>query len=193
MYSDVDTHVAVDAAKFEPGGALSQSTDFDAFFTGEYSRLVRLAWVLTGRRDLAEEHVQEAFLSAHRHWARVSQLDDPRSWIRRVVTNRCLSTARRRAVELRLLVRLRARPAVHAETAEPAEEVWAAVRRLPKRQSQVIALVYAEDLAIAEVAAILECTEPTARTHLRRGRAALAEMLGVPTEVEGDEPDGITG
>ena len=153
--------------------------DFEPFFSTQYLKLVRLVWALTGRFDLAEEHVQEAFLTAHRRWSRVSQLDQPTAWMRRVVTNRCVSSARRRATEARLLVRLSSRPSVPIEVPEPAEELWAAVRRLPRRQAQVIALVYVDDLAIKDVASVLECSEPTARTHLRRGREALASMLGL--------------
>jgi len=159
--------------------------NFDAFFLAEYPGLLRLAWVLTGRRDVAEEHVQEAFLSALRQWARVSAYDQPGAWVRRVVVNRCVSTARRRATEARLLVRLGALPVPPVELGQPAGELWAAVRRLPTRQAQVVALLYVEDRSVADVASILNCSEPTVRTHLRPARATLAKTLGV--EDAGDE------
>ncbi len=59
-----------------------------------------------------------------------------------------------------------------------------AVRRLPRRQREVIALTLLEDRSIAETAAILGCGEETVRTHLRRGRQALAVTLGLPEDDE---------
>jgi RNA polymerase sigma-70 factor (ECF subfamily) len=55
-------------------------------------------------------------------------------------------------------------------------------RGTPKRQAQVTALTYIEQLTVAEIAAVLACEENTVRTHLRRARVALAERLGVGVE-----------
>ncbi len=171
-----------------PGGAAPEPApapvDFEVFFAAEHAALVRVAWALTGRLDVAEEIVQESFLSAYSQWTRVSSLERPGAWMRRVVTNRCVSSARRRFTELRLLTRLSARRTAMVDMAVPADELWAAVRALPKRQAQVLGLVYAEDRAISDVAAILGCSEPTARTHLRRGRLALARTLDTDDKEE---------
>jgi RNA polymerase sigma-70 factor (ECF subfamily) len=173
------TSKSPDQAQALPSGV---PIDFDTFFVAEYAGLVRLAWILTGRREVAEEQVQEAFVSAHARWGRVSRLQQPSAWMRRVVTNRCISTLRRRAIELRVLGQLRESEAL-ALPAE-SEEVWSAVRRLPRRQAQVVALVYLEDRSIRDVASILGCSDATARTHLRRARARLAAGLGVIIEEE---------
>ncbi|HET9559707.1 MAG TPA: sigma factor, partial [Actinomycetota bacterium] len=42
---------------------------------------------LLGSRIVAEELAQEAFLAAYRHWDRVSGLDNPRAWVRKVALN----------------------------------------------------------------------------------------------------------
>lgn len=160
---------------------------FERFYTDQYPALLRIAWILTGRRDVAEEHVQESLLTVYRNWGRVSTLESPGGWARHVLTNRCVSTARRRATEARMLLRLGSRPAARVELDEPDDALWAAVRTLPRRQAQVITLVYGDDLAIRDVAQILGCSEPTARTHLRRGRAALAALLDLDHD-EGGEP-----
>jgi RNA polymerase sigma-70 factor (ECF subfamily) len=75
-----------------------------------------------------------------------------------------------------------ARIAVHRQEALPAldaedNEFWAAVRALPKRQAQAIALYYLEDRPVAEVADILDCSPATAKVHLHKGRIRLAERL----------------
>ena len=57
-------------------------------------------------------------------------------------------------------------------------DVDAAIRRLPGSQRAAIVLHYYEDRPTAEVAAILGCTESTARVHLHHARKRLALLLG---------------
>jgi RNA polymerase sigma-70 factor (ECF subfamily) len=155
---------------------------FSAFYEAEYRPMVRLAVALVARRDVAEELVQDAFLTLHGRWEHVSRYESPEGWLRRVVINRSMSALRRRAVELRLLgrlSRLRERP---AELPDGEDEIWQAVAALPKRQAQVIALMFVEDLTVTEIAAVLECEENTVRTHLRRARQSLTTRLGFEDE-----------
>jgi DNA-directed RNA polymerase specialized sigma24 family protein/tetratricopeptide (TPR) repeat protein len=130
---------------------------FEAFYRAEFAPVVRLAFVLTGRQDLAEELAQDGFLAAHRRWDRVSVLEHPGGWVRRVVTNRCISSGRRHLTELRLLTPLRRERVAPVELAPADDELWSAVRDLPARQAQVLALVFLEDRAVADVADILGC------------------------------------
>ena len=58
-------------------------------------------------------------------------------------------------------------------------EFWRAVRSLPRRQAQVIALHYLEDRSVLEVAKILEIAEGTVKKHLHDGRLALVRRLGL--------------
>jgi RNA polymerase sigma factor (sigma-70 family) len=67
---------------------------------------------------------------------------------------------------------------------EANEEVWRAVRSLPKRQAQCVALRYLDDRTTAEIAEVLGCAEATVRVHLHRAHAALAERLEHPEESE---------
>src|SRR5688572_33252733 len=108
---------------------------FEAFYRREYAGVVRLAFALTGRRDLAEELAQDSFLACHRHWDRISQYDDPTAWVRRVATNRSISSGRRHVTELRLLVKLRGERPPRPSLSESSDRLWEAVRGLPKRQA----------------------------------------------------------
>jgi RNA polymerase sigma-70 factor (ECF subfamily) len=165
-----------------PGGEVADS--FDAFYEAEYWPVVRVAVALTGRWDVAEELVQDAFLALYRRWGTVSSYDAPAAWLRRVVLNNAVSNLRRRATEVRLVARLGHRRNEHAPPPEPPSRVWGLVARLPKRQAQVVVLVHVEDRSVAEVAQILECDETTVRTHLRRARLSLARELAVDTDEE---------
>ena len=166
-----------------PGPPVYQLPEsFDEFYAREYAGLVRLALVLSGSRHAAEDLAQDALLAAYRDWSRLVQ---PLAWTRRVVANMAASAVRRRVVEVRVLARLAVRrdEAVQELPAED-EEFWAAVRSLPKRQGQMIALYYLEDISVAEIATILDCAEGTVRATLHKGRAALARRLRVDDREE---------
>jgi RNA polymerase sigma-70 factor (ECF subfamily) len=126
---------------------------------------------------VAEELAQDAFEAAYRHWDRVRAYDEPGAWVRRVVANRCVSAWRRGVTEARLLARLRRERVAAVELPERVGEVWVAVRALPRRQRQVMALVVLEGRSVAEVARVLACSEESVRTHLRRARSTLARRL----------------
>lgn len=151
--------------------------DFDDFYRSNYPTVTRLAYSLCGSLTVAEELAQEAFVAAHGRWRRVAGFDRPDLWVRRVVINRSISFRRKQASERRALKRISSRPLESDEPVLADDEVWRALRSLSRRQAEVLALVYVEDRPIAEVAAVLRLGEETVRTHLKRGRSALAERL----------------
>jgi RNA polymerase sigma factor (sigma-70 family) len=157
---------------------------FSAFYEAEYRGMVRLSAALVGRWDVAEELVQDAFVTLHGRWDQVSRYESPEGWLRRVVLNRSVSALRRRAVEVRLLARLSRIRDRHGESLQIEDEIWREVAGLPKRQAQVIALMFVDDLSVREVAALLDCDENTVRTHLRRARRTLATRLSLEVEEE---------
>jgi RNA polymerase sigma-70 factor (ECF subfamily) len=162
--------------------ARARAVDFDAFYRSEYDGALRFAFVLTGRMAVAEELTQEAFLAAYRKWGRLGGYDDPGAWVRRTLSNSSRSWWRRRTTEVRVVTRLHREHTEALELPERDEEVFDAVRRLPARQRAVVALVLLEDRSVADTAAILGCGEGTVRTHLVRGRRALAEALHLPED-----------
>ncbi|MGA7282791.1 MAG: SigE family RNA polymerase sigma factor [Acidimicrobiia bacterium] len=153
---------------------------FESFYRREFREVVGLAYALSGSRLGAEDLAQEAFIAAHQHWDRIGGYDKPGAWVRRVLANKAVSGFRRRAAEAKALTRLAGqRRHVLPELEPEDEEFWKAVRRLPNRQAQAIALFYVEDRPVAEIAEILECSPATAKVHLHRGRRALADELGL--------------
>ena len=90
---------------------------------------------------------------------------------------------RRAGAELRALRRWIGLQAVAFPELEPvSEEFWAAVRSLPQRQREAVALHYAEDRSVEDIAAVLGVSESTVKTSLQKGRASLARRFG---ELEG--------
>lgn len=150
---------------------------FESFYRDEYQAMLSIALALAKDTTEAEDLVQEAFISAHRRWDRVSQYDSPRAWVRRVLINRSTSLRRRLSTELRAIARVGppepASPDLSAETAD----VWEAVHRLPRRQQQAIAFHYVGQLSMVEIADAMGVSEGAVKSHLHRAREALRDSL----------------
>ena len=152
----------------------SPTSAFDVFYRRYFPRAVALAHALAGGRA-AEDIAQEAFWATFVKW---DDLENPERWLWKVIANRSRSALRRRYLEARLLLPLGSESApAHEEKLPGLDEFWDMVRALPKRQAQVVALLYVEDLSSVEVAEVLGCSEATVRVHLHRARKRLAERL----------------
>ena len=116
---------------------------FESFYRRDYQSLAGLAYTMTGSRWLAEELAQEAMAAAHAEWSTVGKYDDPAAWVRRVLVNKKISAWRKFGSEKRAMNRLRSqRDVVIDDFEEPQSEIWAAVRRLPRRQAQTLSLIH---------------------------------------------------
>ena len=131
---------------------------------------------LVDQRGTAGTHQPRS--SAGGQSATIGRYDQHAAWVRRVAATLAVSAFRRRLAEARALVHLAARREPDPPLQPEAVDFWRAVRSLPSRQRQAVALFYLEDWPTAEIARFLGCTETTVRGHLHRGRAALARRLG---------------
>jgi RNA polymerase sigma factor (sigma-70 family) len=156
---------------------------FPDWYRSEYHQVVALVYVLSGSRWAAEELAQDAFTEAHRRWATIGLYDDPGAWVRKVAVNKARSWGRRRSAEARAYAKhtMRQRE-LPGELPESADGFWAAVRSLPDRQAQIVALHYLDDRPVDEIAALLDITSGTVKTQLHRARATLATRLRIDLE-----------
>ncbi len=128
------------------------SPNLAALFEEEESGLLRYAWGLTGRRPVAEELVQEAFLRLHRSWGEV---ENPRAWLYRTVRNLALNHRRDHPLETELVAD--AAPGDDCPAAERLgrDEAVGAVRlllaELPAADRRLIHLKYHEELQYQEI------------------------------------------
>ena len=153
---------------------------FVEFYRHEWRDVVGLGFVLTGNRCVAEDLAQEGFAAAYRRWDDVAAMDKPGAWVRRVVVNQSVSWFRRRGAEGRALARVgNPRETSDIELDAQVAELWAAVRKLPRRQQQAIALVYFSGMSANDASHVMECGQETVATHLKRGRKALGVKLGI--------------
>ena len=143
---------------------------------------IRLAFLLTGDRSLAEDLVQEAFA---RLVGRLRHLRDPGAfgaYLRRTIVNLATSHFRRRKVEHAYLARVARAPTTGTSTNEELDETMhEALLRLPERQRAALVLRLYEDLSDAQTAEILRCSTGTVRSLVSRSMKTLrTELEGVP-------------
>jgi RNA polymerase sigma-70 factor (sigma-E family) len=143
---------------------------------------IRLAFLLTGDRAVAEDLVQDAFA---RLVGRLEHLRDPGAfgaYLRRTIVNLATSHFRHRRVERAYLEREAATPSREGNPNEALDETMhAVVLGLPKRQRAAIVLRFYEDLSDVQTAEILRCSAGTVRSLVSRGMKTLREEFeGMP-------------
>jgi RNA polymerase sigma factor (sigma-70 family) len=132
--------------------------------------LRRLAFLLTGSREQAEDIVQAAFATAIPRW---EQIGKPVPYLRQAVVNLANDGHRRRARERRRF----ASPEQITHLPE-VDEAWAHIQRLPYRQQVVVVLRFYEDLALADIARLSSRSPATVRSDLHRALNRLRKVLG---------------
>ena len=145
--------------------------------------MVALAAAVSGDRSHAEDIAQEALRRASQRWTALSGYDKPGAWVRRVTVNLSISRKRRVVAEAKALLRLGPTEDSLGDPPPDHRRVWEAVAELSPKQRSVVSLHYLEDMALNEIARVLDMAESTVRVHLHRARARLAELLGGPFAV----------
>ena len=149
---------------------------FESFFAADYEQVVGLAFVLCGRRVVAEEVAQDAFVQAYRRWSVVSGYDDPGAWVRRVAVNLATSTLRRRARDPGGDTAGWPADRPVAELVVSDEAFCEAVRRCQSVKPSASPSITWRTGRWPTIAALLDIAEATVRVHLHQGRAALAAV-----------------
>ena len=173
-------------------------TGFAEFYRASYQRCLRAVIAGAGRPDLAEDLVAEAFTRALVSWRTVRDHPAPEAWVVRTALNAGTSWWRRHRRE----VPLGDHDAAAPQRWEPGEfggelgsgpgpvagpAVLAALRVLPRRQREVIALRVFLDLDIATTAGLLGIAPGTVGAHLTRAVTTLRAVLPVDQLTTGQE------
>lgn len=144
---------------------------FSDFYRTQLVSMTRLAYLLVGSKETAQDLVQDSFVRVHARWASVRE---PQAYLRRAVVNACNSHHRRRHLERRF----NAGQITDAGSGLDADELSDALATLPYRQRAVLVLRYYHDLSEAEIAATLGVRPGTVGSLASR---ALAQLR---TEIE---------
>jgi RNA polymerase sigma-70 factor (sigma-E family) len=141
---------------------------------------LRLAYFLTGNRELAEDLVQEAFVRVAGRFRHLRIPDAFDAYLRRTIVNLFTSQVRRAKLERAYVARHGADPSAANEPGDPAarDELWRALHALPERQRAAIVLRFYEDLSEHQSAEILGCSTGALNQLVVRGMAALRGQIG---------------
>ncbi|MCX4698457.1 helix-turn-helix domain-containing protein [Streptomyces sp. NBC_01352] len=161
-----------------PAPALTPAQAFDALYAFCAPALVRQAFLLTGRRELARESVERAFQLAWQRWPEVAVDRDPAGWVRATAYEYALSPWHR------------FRPRHRHPEAPPADASDRALLdvllHLPPPHRRTLLLYDGVGLDLPETAAETEASTPAAANRLLRAREAVAARLpelSDPTEL----------
>jgi RNA polymerase sigma-70 factor (sigma-E family) len=151
-----------------------------AIYRDHYPCLVRLAWLLVQDVTTAEDLVQDSFVAMHTAWRRLRDSDRALAYLRQSVVNRSRSVRRHRALVGRNAspsgsgmpgAELRALPSLeHAAVAR-------ALRSLPDRQREALALTYYGNLSEAQAASAMGVSQGTVKRHVATAIAALRVVV----------------
>jgi RNA polymerase sigma-70 factor (sigma-E family) len=151
---------------------------FRRFFDAHHTDLSRLAYLVTGETQVADDLASDAFVEVWRHWERVQAADSPIAYARGIVTNLARQWIKRQTRERAGLLRLGLLRRERGETDTPAIlDVREALRRLPLRRRECVILRYAFDVPEKEVAEILGISVGAVKSHSSRGAAQLSGFL----------------
>ena len=140
--------------------------------------MTRLAFIMLGDRQAAEDVVQEAFCGLYRAWNRMSDHANAVGYVRSSVLNGSRSVLRRaKRTPRALAVPAAASAEATVLVGEEQRETLAALRRLPPRQREVLVLRYFADLPEQETAVAMGVSRGTVKSTTSRALAALAHML----------------
>ena len=150
------------------------STDFEPFYDREFPTTVRLAHLLTGSMEAAEDLAQDSFVRVHQ---RFDLLDSPAAYLRVSVVNGCRNWQRNRNRETLRHLRVAAGRPTSVPGPGDIEPLLDAAARLPFRQQVALIARYWLDLTEVEIAAVVNCRPGTVKSLAARALSSLHEEM----------------
>ena len=157
----------VDGDQADSAAALG---DAEALYEREFVAMVRLAVILVGDRDRAEEIVQESFADVWSRWARIER---PGAYLRRCVVNRCQRDLRRR----RLFDRRAGATLADGVVDDHPRLLLDMIGHLPPRRRAIVVLRFYEDLDETQIAEALHIRPGTVRAALHQALTQLRKVI----------------
>jgi RNA polymerase sigma-70 factor (sigma-E family) len=156
--------------------------DLADLYTSHRLSLIRMAVLLVDDLGSAEDVVHDAFIALHRYQHRLREPKAAIGYLRTTVVNNARSVLRKRQTVRRHLREVRVFDAEPADSelmlAAEHQELLAAVRTLPPRQQEVLALRYWANLSEAEIAQALGISRGAVKSNASRGMDKLEAILG---------------
>ncbi len=152
---------------------------------GDY--LLRTAYLLVKDKHLAEEMVQDTFITAYQKIHQLDEEEKLKSWLTSITVNRCKMQKRKWSFKRILLNFEFAERVTEDEQIEGPEaqllldfqnqSLSESIQKLDYKYREVIILYYFNELKISEIAVLLAIAESTVKTRLKRGRSNLKDIF----------------
>lgn len=179
--------------ELDNGGLRAGSVDPRSHFQSLYESSVRDIYAYVARRLGAgtdtDDVVAETYLTAWRRIDDVPAPPDDRLWLYGVARNTLTRFVRTRRRRSHLLSLLSLQPETSVTSIEPESgnpEVFEAVRHLPKREREVVQLIYWDGMSQDGAATVLGCSANALRIRLHRAKKRLSRRLGIVEAVNHD-------
>ncbi len=139
----------------------------------------RLAYLLLGDPDEAEDAAQETFLRAYHALRRFDPSRPLRPWLMQIVSNLVRNHHRSLGRQFKVLLRLAAEPAASEASLAPDDThaLWHAIRKMSFEHQQVIYLRFFLDMSEQEISAAVGIAPGTVKSRLHRALAALRQVI----------------
>ncbi|MFD7341287.1 SigE family RNA polymerase sigma factor [Streptomyces violascens] len=157
------------------------SAEFHDFFERHYAELARLAHLLTGETDAADDLAADALVALWQRWDRFRTAHHPLAYARGVVANLARERIRSAVRERRRVALFWSRGPGEVEPPDVAAvvDVRAALARLPFRKRACVVLRHAFDLSEKDTAMALGISVGTVKSQTSKGMAELERTLGI--------------
>ncbi|WP_319003641.1 RNA polymerase sigma factor [Sutcliffiella horikoshii] len=152
---------------------------------GDY--LLRTAYLLVKDKQLAEEVVQDTFITAYQKIHQLDEEDKLKSWLTTITVNLCKMQMRKWSFKSILSNFEFAERVTESEQADGPEaqllldfqnqSLSESIQKLDYKYREVIILYYFNEMKISEMAMVLAIAENTVKTRLKRGRSYLKEII----------------
>jgi RNA polymerase sigma-70 factor (ECF subfamily) len=169
-------------ARWAEGLRAGDDEIFEELFRTLYSDLVAYAQTIVARADIAEGVVQEAFLRLWKQRTDWEAGDHVTAYVYRTVHNRALNASRDKKTQNEHHAELSAddfrayvSPDQELHGADLRDAIEEAIDELPARRRQIFLLSRRHNLTYAQIAEVLDISERTVETQIRRSLQALRE------------------
>ncbi|MGI8706729.1 MAG: RNA polymerase sigma factor [Actinomycetota bacterium] len=152
---------------------------FEDLYAAHGAEALRLAYLMTGDRVLAEDVAQEAFVRLLKGFHDLRNPDAFRAYLLRTVMNLTKSHFRKLKREREFARRESGQPSQETQDTASNDMVWSALLRLPERQRTALALRYCHDLSERQTADVMQISLKALKSLVGRGLAKLRSDEGV--------------
>ena len=164
--------------------AAGDAKALEHLFASAQTRVFRFLVRVVRNQAIAEELLNEVFLSVWQNAHRYEGRSEPMTWILSIAHNKAVSTLRKKTEVLgiaedvtRDLAADDDAPDVIAQKHDKSAKIRACMARLSADHQEILDLVYYQEQSVAEVAEILGIPENTVKTRMFYARKKLSELL----------------